>query len=31
VRRLDQVNFLGVEVVPNRDYLRDTLGALVTE
>ncbi|NMO91724.1 VOC family protein [Actinomycetospora sp. TBRC 11914] len=31
VRRLDHVNFLGVEVVPNRDYLRDTLGALVTE
>ena len=31
VRRLDHVNFLGAEVVPNRDYLRDTLGALVTE
>ena len=31
VRRLDHINFLGVEVVPNRDYLRDTLGALVTE
>ncbi len=31
VRRLDHINYLGVEVVPNRDYLRDTLGALVTE
>src|SRR6266568_694014 len=31
VRRLDHVNYLGVEVRPNRDYLRDTLGALVTE
>ena len=31
VRRLDHVNYLGVEVEPNRDYLRDTLGALVTE
>jgi catechol 2,3-dioxygenase len=31
VRRLDHVNYLGREVVPNRDYLRDTLGALVTE
>ena len=31
VRRLDHVNFLGVEVLPNRDYLRDVLGALVTE
>ena len=31
VRRLDHINFLGAEVVPNRDYLRDVLGALVTE
>jgi catechol 2,3-dioxygenase len=31
VRRLDHVNFLGVEVEPNRDHLRDTLGAMVTE
>jgi catechol 2,3-dioxygenase len=31
VRRLDHVNFLGAEVRPNRDYLRDTLGAMVTE
>jgi catechol 2,3-dioxygenase len=31
VRRLDHVNFLGVDVVPNRDWLRDSLGALVTE
>jgi hypothetical protein len=31
VRRLDHINYLGVEVLPNRDYLRDTLGALVTE
>jgi catechol 2,3 dioxygenase len=31
VRRLDHVNYLGEEVEPNRDYLRDTLGALVTE
>ena len=31
VRRLDHVNYLGVEVTANRDYLRDTLGALVTE
>ncbi|GIF76370.1 VOC family protein [Asanoa siamensis] len=31
VRRLDHVNFLGVAVEPNRDYLRDTLGAMVTE
>ncbi|WP_432561448.1 VOC family protein [Kineococcus sp. SYSU DK003] len=31
VRRLDHVNYLGAEVVPNRDYARDTLGALVTE
>jgi catechol 2,3-dioxygenase len=31
VRRLDHVNYLAVEVEPNRDDLRDTLGALVTE
>jgi catechol 2,3-dioxygenase len=31
VRRLDHINWLGVEPVANRDYLRDTLGALVTE
>jgi catechol 2,3 dioxygenase len=31
VRRLDHVNWLGVEPVVNRDFLRDTLGALVTE
>lgn len=31
VRRLDHINYLGAEVIPNRDYLRDTLGALVTE
>jgi len=31
VRRLDHVNYLGVDVEANRDYLRDTLGALVTE
>jgi catechol 2,3-dioxygenase len=31
VRRLDHINYLGVDVVANRDYLRDTLGALVTE
>ncbi len=31
VRRLDHINYLGAEVLPNRDYLRDTLGALVTE
>jgi catechol 2,3-dioxygenase len=31
VRRLDHINFLGAEVVPNRDFLRDVLGALVTE
>jgi catechol 2,3-dioxygenase len=31
VRRLDHVNFLGVDVVANRDYLRDVLGAMVTE
>jgi catechol 2,3 dioxygenase len=31
VRRLDHVNFLGVEVTANRDFLRDSLGAMVTE
>ena len=31
VRRLDHVNFLGVDVEANRDYVRDNLGALVTE
>jgi catechol 2,3-dioxygenase len=31
VRRLDHVNWLGVEPVANRDFLRDSLGALVTE
>ena len=31
VRRLDHINYLGVQVVPNRDFLRETLGALVTE
>jgi catechol 2,3-dioxygenase len=31
VRRLDHVNYLGVEVEENRDFLRDLLGALVTE
>jgi catechol 2,3-dioxygenase len=31
VRRLDHVNWLGVEPVHNRDFFRDTLGALVTE
>jgi catechol 2,3-dioxygenase len=31
VRRLDHVNFLGVDVEENRDFLRDRLGALVTE
>jgi len=31
VRRLDHINWLGVEPVVNRDFLRDTLGALVTE
>jgi catechol 2,3-dioxygenase len=31
VRRLDHINWLGVDPVPNRDFLRDTLGALVTE
>ena len=31
VRRLDHINWLGVDVERNRDHLRDTLGALVTE
>ena len=31
VRRLDHVNYLGVDVVANRDHLRDVLGAMVTE
>jgi catechol 2,3-dioxygenase len=31
VRRLDHINWLGVDVVANRNFLRDTLGALVTE
>jgi catechol 2,3-dioxygenase len=31
VRRLDHINWLGVDVPANRDFLRDTLGALVTE
>ena len=31
VRRLDHINWLGVEPVDNRDFLRDELGALVTE
>jgi len=31
VRRLDHVNWLGVAPVDNRDFFRDTLGALVTE
>ncbi|NAZ82190.1 hypothetical protein GTR02_10205 [Kineococcus sp. R8] len=31
VRRLDHVNYLGADVVANRDYVRDTLGAMVTE
>jgi hypothetical protein len=31
VRRLDHINYLGAEVAPNRDYLRDVLGAMVTE
>jgi catechol 2,3-dioxygenase len=30
-RRLDHINWLGVEPVVNRDFLRDTLGAMVTE
>ncbi|MTD53742.1 VOC family protein [Amycolatopsis pithecellobii] len=31
VRRLDHVNYLGADVEANRDFLRDQLGALVTE
>jgi catechol 2,3-dioxygenase len=31
VRRLDHVNWLGVDVEANRDHLRDALGAMVTE
>ncbi|WP_129668772.1 VOC family protein [Phytoactinopolyspora endophytica] len=31
VRRLDHINYLGVDVEQNRDYLRDVLGAMVTE
>jgi catechol 2,3-dioxygenase len=31
VRRLDHINYLGVDVEANRDFLRDTLGAMVTE
>jgi catechol 2,3-dioxygenase len=31
VRRLDHINYLGVDVEANRDFLRDGLGALVTE
>ncbi len=31
VRRLDHINYLGVDVEANRDFLRDELGALVTE
>lgn len=31
VRRLDHINYLGVDVEANRDFLRDMLGALVTE
>jgi catechol 2,3-dioxygenase len=31
VRRLDHINYLGVDVEANRDFLRDDLGALVTE
>src|ERR1700754_3667630 len=31
VRRLDHITWLGVEPVVNRDFLRDTLGAMVTE
>jgi catechol 2,3-dioxygenase len=31
VRRLDHINWLGVEPVVNRDFLRDALGAMVTE
>lgn len=31
VRRLDHINYLGKDVEANRDFLRDQLGALVTE
>jgi len=31
VRRLDHINYLSVEPVRDRDYLRDVLGAMVTE
>ena len=31
VRRLDHVNYLGVDVLANRDFLRERLGAMVTE
>jgi catechol 2,3-dioxygenase len=31
VRRLDHINYLGRDVEANRDFLRDQLGALVTE
>ncbi len=31
VRRLDHINWLGVDVERNRDHLRDDLGAMVTE
>jgi catechol 2,3-dioxygenase len=31
VRRLDHINYLGKDVAANRDFLRDQLGALVTE
>ncbi|MCM0618561.1 VOC family protein [Paenarthrobacter sp. TYUT067] len=31
VRRLDHINYLGVDVEANRDFLQDMLGALVTE
>ncbi|SDM11691.1 catechol 2,3-dioxygenase [Geodermatophilus siccatus] len=31
VRRLDHINFLGAEPVVNRDFMRDVLGAMVSE
>ena len=31
VRRLDHINYLGVDVTANADFLRDTLGGMVTE
>ena len=31
MRRLDHVNYLAAEVAANRDFLRDVLGARVTE